>query len=227
MVPLSIAIVAVICVFAAALILGFLAGRAALEHKYAGEALLANTLNAYAPKPNVLINNVTLQTERGTTQIDHILILTTGIFVIETKHYQGWIFGNPDQKQWTQVIYHAKNKFQNPIHQNYAHLKALQSLFNLPEDNFIPLVVFTGSAEFKSDLGPNVLKLRQLISFLTAPRQALFDERKMTYITGRIEMNRLRRSIETDEYHLNHVRRKLVHARLPGTPTTVSISAPS
>ncbi len=211
MVPLSMLLVAVTCVFAVALIFGFVAGRAILDRKYTGEALLANTVNAYLPKPHVLMNNVTLQTERGTTQIDHILINTTGIFVIETKHYQGWIFGNPDQKQWTQVIYRTKHRFQNPIHQNYAHLKALQSLFNLPEDNFIPLVVFTGSAEFKSNLGPNVLKLPQLISCLTAPRPALFDERKMAYIVGRIEMKRLRRSLETDEYHLNHVRHKLAH----------------
>ena len=76
----------------------------------------------------------------------------------------------------------------NPIRLNYGHLEALQSLFSLPDDNFIPLVVFTGDAEFKTDLGPRVLKLHQLIPFLTAPRPAIFDERKMAYIVGRIEM---------------------------------------
>jgi len=69
--------------------------------------------------------------------------------------------------------------------------------------------VFTGQAEFKTDLGPTVLKLHQLIPSITAPRPAIFDERKMAYIVGRIEMKRLRRSLETDEYHLNSIRRKL------------------
>jgi len=31
----------------------------------------------------------------------------------------------------------------------------------------------------------------------------------MAYVVGRIEMKRLRRSLETDEYHLNFLRRKL------------------
>lgn len=39
-------------------------------------------------------------------------------FVIETKNYQGWIFGTIKQPQWTQQIYRHKRKFQNPLHQN-------------------------------------------------------------------------------------------------------------
>jgi hypothetical protein len=34
----------------------------------------------------------------------------------------------------------------------------------------------------------------------------------MTYVVGRIEMKRLRRSLETDEYHLNLVRQRLARA---------------
>ena len=71
------------------------------------------------------------------------------------------------------------------------------------------VVVFTGEAEFKSDLSSNVLHLAGLIPFLTAERPVVFDERKMTYIVGRIEMKRERRSLETDEYHINHVRDRL------------------
>ena len=52
-----------------------------------------------------LIKNVTLPTEDGTTQIDHILVSKYGIFVIETKNMKGWIFGSPNQKQWTQKIF--------------------------------------------------------------------------------------------------------------------------
>jgi hypothetical protein len=40
-------------------------------------------------RPHVLLNNVTLKTEAGTTQIDHILVAETGIFVIEGKHFTG------------------------------------------------------------------------------------------------------------------------------------------
>ena len=202
---LAVGMLALLVAFA----LGIMLGRYLLVSKSAGEALLANTIEARLPQPHVLINNVTLPTETGTTQIDHVLIMPTGIFVIETKHYQGWIFGNPNQSQWTQTIYKKKSKFPNPIHQNYGHLKTLQSLFALPEDNFFPIVVFTGDAEFKTDLGPTVLPLDQLIPMLTAERPVVFDERKITYIVGRIETKRLRRSLETDEYHLNYVRQRI------------------
>ena len=174
-----------------------------------GEAMLAEVIDANFSRPHLLLNNVTLPTAEGTTQIDHILVADTGIFVIETKHYQGWIFGNPKESQWTQMIYRHKSRFPNPLRQNYGHVKALQALFNLPEDNFRSIVVFTGNAEFKSDLGSEVLHLADLIPFLEAERPVLFDERKMAYIIGRIEMFRKRRSLETDEYHISYIRARI------------------
>jgi restriction system protein len=208
---LAIGMLAILGAFA----VGTLFGRHLLVSKSAGEAILANTIEACLPQPHVLINNLTLPNENGSAQIDHVLITPTGIFVIETKHYQGWIFGNPNQSQWTQTIYKKKSKFPNPIRQNYGHIKALQSIFTLSEDNFIPIVVFTGEAEFKTDLGPTVITLDELIPRLTAERPAIFDERKMAYIVGRIEMKRLRRSLETDEYHLNYVRQRINERRQP------------
>lgn len=193
----------------ASVAVGFIAGRHFLFRKYIGEAMLANTIAGQLSRPHVLINNVTLKTGGGTTQIDHVLVADTGIFVMENKHYDGWIFGDPQSRQWTQTIYRKKSRFQNPIHQNFAHIKALVSLFNLPEDNFHSVVVFTGNAEFKNNLGPNVIHLPDLISFLSADRPVVFDERKIAYVVGRIEMKRERRSVETDEYHINYVRRRL------------------
>jgi len=179
------------------------------HRKNIGEAMVANAIDGYFARPHLLLNNVTLPTAEGTTQIDHVLVVDTGIFVIETKHYSGWIFGDPSDRQWTQTFYRHKSRFQNPLRQNDGHRKTLQSLFDLPENHFHSVVVFTGEAEFKSELGPNVMKLGSLIPFLTAERPVVFDERKLTYIVGRIEMKRERRSLETDEYHINHIRDRL------------------
>ena len=41
---------------------------------------------------------------------------------------------------------------------------------------------------------------------------AVLDERQMAYVVGRIEMKRLRRSLETDEYHLNFLRQRIARA---------------
>jgi hypothetical protein len=132
--------------------IGIAIGRFILVNHNTGEALVANVL-AQLTCPHVLINNVTLPTERGTTQIDHILISKRGIFVIETKHYSGWILGRLDDTQWTQVIYLKKSRFQNSVRQNYGHIKTVQSLFKLPESAFHGVVVFTSNAKFKTQLG--------------------------------------------------------------------------
>ena len=57
-----------------------------------------------------LIKNVTLPTEDGTTQIDHIIVSKYGIFVVETKNMKGWIFGSPNQPTWTRKIYQHSYK---------------------------------------------------------------------------------------------------------------------
>src|SRR6516164_517412 len=64
----------------------------------------------------------------NTTQIDHIVVSDFGIFCIETKSYSGWIFGNARQQHWTQVLYRYKNRFYNPLRQNYAHIKAVEAI---------------------------------------------------------------------------------------------------
>ena len=196
---------------AVGVVIGLVAGRFLLVNGNLGEAKVANTLSRLS-HPHVLLNNVTLPTDSGTTQIDHILVTESGLFIIETKHYQGWILGRPRDDYWTQVIYRKKSRFRNPLLQNYGHVKTVQSLFKLPESAFTGLVVFSRDAEFKSDLGSQVIRLNQLLEFVEHRHGAVLDERQMAYVVGRIEMKRLRRSLETDEYHLNYVRQKISRA---------------
>lgn len=72
-----------------------------------------------------LIKNVTLPTDDGSTQIDHILVSVYGVFVIETKNMKGWIFGGEHQRTWTQKLFKESYKFQNPLFQNYKHTQTL------------------------------------------------------------------------------------------------------
>jgi hypothetical protein len=199
--------ISILCLFIG-LIIGVVVGRRLLLNRNMGEAMVANRLANFNGL-HALINNVTIPTENGTTQIDHILVTEAGLFIIETKHYTGWILGNPRDDYWTQVIYRKKSRFRNPLLQNYGHVKTVQTLFKLPESAFKGVVVFTGSAEFKTDLGPNVIFLNQLMGFIEQRREKVLDERQITYVVGRIEMKRLDRSRDTDEYHLNYVRRKI------------------
>lgn len=63
-----------------------------------GEMQVSADVNNNLGEEYILLNNCTLpDQEQGTTQIDHILISPYGIFIIETKNYTGWIFGNARQ----------------------------------------------------------------------------------------------------------------------------------
>ncbi|EAQ96911.2 Nuclease-related protein domain protein [Congregibacter litoralis KT71] len=73
-----------------------------------------------------VLQDVTLPTARGTTQIDHIVLSPFGIFVIETKNWSGALYGSLDQAKWTQAFGRGKKvSVQNPFRQNYAHVKAV------------------------------------------------------------------------------------------------------
>ena len=96
-------------------------------------------------KRYIQFHDVTLYDRSGhTTQIDHIIISPYGIFVIETKNYSGWIFGSEHDSQWTQKIYKKSYQFQNPLRQNYRHIKVLSDILNLNQNKFISIIVFTG-----------------------------------------------------------------------------------
>ncbi len=164
-------------------------------------------------RPHKLMHHVTLPIRTGTTEIDHIVVADTGVFVIEAKHYIGRVFGSAGDAKWTQVLYRTHRQFQNPIRQNYGHIKAVQALSNFPEQYYISLVVFTGTAQLKTDMGPGVVRLAELGSFLNQPRPVVFTRDQMALIVGRIELARLDRSAETDEQHINNVRVRLSQRR--------------
>lgn len=85
----------------------------------------------------------------GYSQIDHVVITPYGIFVIETKNYQGTIYGGRKRKTW---LVNGKFKFMNPFMQNYGHIQALKNALNKTyHDMFISMVSFTKRCTFKMD----------------------------------------------------------------------------
>lgn len=103
------------------------------------------------------VDDVIIPAPNGTTQIDHILVSKFGVFVIETKNIQGWIFGDPQSDKWTQSIYGKKSQFQNPLKQNYRHTKTLAEYLQIDHGLIKPVVFFIGDCKFKIPMPQNVL----------------------------------------------------------------------
>ena len=109
----------------------------------------------------MLFNDVMLPSGRGTSQIDHILVSPGGVFLIETKDWNGWIFGSPGQKhwmvsfaagRWSRMAGIKSKRFNpyNPLLQNESHANALVNLGIAKFWWLRPVVVFVGGAELKT-----------------------------------------------------------------------------
>jgi hypothetical protein len=156
-------------------------------------------------------HDVILPTADGTTQIDHIIVSEYGVFVIETKNMGGWIFGNPNQPKWTQTFGKSKNSFQNPLRQNYKHIKELESLLQIGEDKLFSVVVFTGEAEFKTDMPDNVLRIGRLARYVLAKSTPLLTESEVHRILLKINETMLERSWKTSREHVQNLNEKFGH----------------
>lgn len=159
-------------------------------------------------KRYTVINNVTLPTEDGTTQIDHIVVSPYGVFVIETKNMKGWIFGSPNQKSWTQKIYRQSYKFQNPLHQNYKHTRTLADCLSLDEVLIKSVIVFVGDSTFKTDMPDNVTYAGGVIRFIKRFNDVLLTERQVNQLVVNIQFDRLKPSFKTDRAHVRHLKQK-------------------
>ena len=104
----------------------------------------------YVKLHNIKLINPSMHTK--TSQIDHIIVSTYGIFCIETKGYKGKIYGKEFSKEWVQYLSNQKNNFMNPILQNYGHIKTLEAILdeNYPNMVYHSIIAFSAEANLKA-----------------------------------------------------------------------------
>ena len=75
-----------------------------------------------------VINNATFFSEKSemSHQIDHILLHTHGVFIIETKNYFGKIVSDTGEPFWFKIVKDKKEIISNPINQNKSHARIVQ-----------------------------------------------------------------------------------------------------
>jgi len=153
------------------------------------------------------INNVTIRTRRGTTQIDHVIISRYGVFVVETKNMSGWVFGSENDRFWIKTNRGNKLKFQNPLHQNESHIRALSSLARIPLERMHSVVVFRGNCSLRTEMPPNVLT-GGYITYVKSKRQVLFTEAEVKLIVATIKAEMLPKTRATHLKHVDHLKQR-------------------
>lgn len=154
-------------------------------------------------KTYIDINDVTIQTPTGTTQIDHIIVSRYGIFVVETKNMSGWIFGGVEQAQWIQSLPGRNQfRFQNPLRQNYKHTKSLEEFLGISHDHIHSVVVFVGDAKFKTNMPENVLD-QGYISYIKSKTTVLFSDVEVLSMFASIRTGMMPKTSQTRREHIS------------------------
>ncbi|MGE4571240.1 MAG: nuclease-related domain-containing protein [Candidatus Izemoplasmatales bacterium] len=111
------------------------------------------------------LHDLMYQDEISSSQIDHLLLTQKALYVIETKNYNGYIYGNESSHDWTMTVKHinqyknrkgkkylkvniSKHQFYNPIKQNQTHIRKIMNLTDI-NINIINIVVFGRKAILK------------------------------------------------------------------------------
>lgn len=147
-------------------------------------------------------HNLIIKTDNGTTEIDTVILSKFGIFVIEIKDYSGWIFGSEEQPYWTQTFRKSKQKFQNPLRQNYRHTKALSSSLGIEQRYFHSIVYFSGEAQLKTQMPPNVMKWG-LLSYIKSFKEVLLTNNEITHLEE--QLNKIQATQISRKQHIQNL----------------------
>lgn len=163
-----------------------------------GEKLTERELNLvklFGRNGKVLRNIYVPKTNGETSEIDVVFITQKGIFVIESKNYSGWIFGDEKSSYWTAMLPNKeKNKFYNPVKQNRTHIKWLGQFLN-DDIPLFSIVTFSERCELKkvtiesSDI--HVIKrdkLYAVIRNMWDDSEDKLDEKKINAVYERLEV---------------------------------------
>lgn len=154
-----------------------------------GEKKLSSLLMFLDKEVYHIYNDLYIETSRGTTQIDHIVVSQYGIFVIETKSYKGIVYGNFRSDKWTQNIWGNKYSMPNPIRQNKAHIYALKSILpNYAQSGCISIIAFSSSASLyvTTDENTEVIYIREILNTIKSFNKIVFSSEQVDEICSAI-----------------------------------------
>ena len=181
-----------------------------------GEAYTARELkllNLLGRKGKVLRNVYIPKDNNETSEVDVLFITQKGIFVIESKNYSGWIFGDEKSKNWCEILKGKKYFFYNPIKQNKSHIKNLEKQLQVGDDKYVSLITFNANANLKKvsteSSGIYVVGYKQLKKFMkkqTDKPDILIDEEIENIYQQLLPGTKL--SDEEKQEHVNRIKQQ-------------------
>ena len=179
----------------------------------ANEYFVANELRKKLPNDKYkIIDNlyIKLGEKIHTTQIDHIIVSSYGIFCIETKGNSGSIYGSPKAKYWKSYLKGIGYEFYNPLKQNQAHKFAIEKLLTQQgiSANVECFISFPTATKLRLGGAKNVGTTAEVISMIKEKKHILLDRQQVDTVFGLLKSNNLisRETIKQHKYEITNNR---------------------
>lgn len=140
-----------------------------------GEKLVAERLEIIDGY-KYIFNNIMINDNGKSRQIDHIAITEYGVYVIETKNYAGTIYGKETSNKWKQYLNKKCFEFENPVYQNYGHLQIVNEHINDLTTEVYSIIIFIRRCKLKVDTTTVVLYEDQLSQYIKSRPKVLTIE---------------------------------------------------
>lgn len=185
------------------------------------QAIAKKLIDSNTFSPNCIFLDSYFKTKSGkTVQVDIIAVGRRGVFVIESKDYSGWIFGNGNQSRWTQTIYKNKSHFYNPIKQNISHINVLKEIVG-DNTRFHSLVIFGDGATIKdvSYIPKNTYvlsshRLYEVLSDIGNETESIYSAKEVLEICRKIQKGRLIPDENLRSTHIDEIKDQTGEKRL-------------
>ena len=136
-----------------------------------GERKMADLLAERLADDHVILNDLELRVAHERSQIDHLVLAPSGLYVIESKFWAGTLSGDARDAQWTQRKSNGSSRsVKSPVQQVERQRRMFITRLSaqVPEDRIHALAVFTHpAAELRIANAKNrVFRIDEAIRFI-------------------------------------------------------------
>lgn len=157
---------------------------------WVGEIAVKTCLLLLPKSEFIVMNDIYIPAYDGMfTQIDHIIVASCGIIVIETKNYSGKLSGSSRKKYWASNNRGDVIKVYNPIRQNAYHIRMLrENCLGIKKEKIYSVICMAFGV--KADINTNIpivspLKLKKIIVKLN--RSKVYGESERRIIASMVK----------------------------------------
>ena len=134
-------------------------------------------LNGYLYKKHYqLVENIDIICTNGQQLvIKQLLVSRYGLFIIDTYHYRGIIYGSDHQVKWLSQSKMSSTKFINPSMERQPTSDLLASYLHLPNQVSDVINIFTGNSQLLSPPPKNCCNVGGLINIIDQHKNVLIN----------------------------------------------------